>query len=231
MHQRTGFDSPDLLILDLAPFDPFQPVVAFNPSSRMRVHREAGGRQSMRLSRLVTLVCCSAVASAIALWPADAIAQAGAATAMRQAADTFLAALTPEQRARAATSFDDEERFNWNERPMARPGVVLKELIGPQRRLAMELLRTSVGSGGLHKMQMSLAREPILSATQSTTEGASLRDPSSSIYLSSATVCDRSLGMALRRPSHLGELHDPRRQGLQRAAFHRRAAERPGPRI
>lgn len=131
----------------------------------------------MRLSRLVTLACCSAVASAIALWPADAIAQAGAATAMRQAADTFLAALTPEQRARAATSFDDEERFNWNERPMARPGVVLKELTGPQRRLAMELLRTSVGSGGLHKMQMSLAREPILSATQSTTEGASLRDP------------------------------------------------------
>jgi hypothetical protein len=131
----------------------------------------------MRLSKLLALACCGAVASTITFWPTDAAAQARSAAAMARAAKSFLAALTPDQRATAVMRFDDEERFNWNESPGPRKGVVLKELTEPQRQLAMELVEAGAGEGGLLKIRMSLAREPILSASQTTPEGARLRDP------------------------------------------------------
>ena len=130
----------------------------------------------MRLSKFAALVCGTAVA-AIALWPTDATAQAGSAAAIRQATNTFLASLTPVQRADTMMPFNHRERFNWNESPGPRLGVVLKDLNESQRRLAMDLLEASAGEGGLQKILMSLAREPVLAATQRTPEGAALRDP------------------------------------------------------
>ena len=130
----------------------------------------------MRLSKFAALVCGTAVA-AIALWPTDATAQAGSAAAIRQATNTFLASLTPVQRADTMMPFNHRERFNWNESPGPRLGVVLKDLNESQRRLAMDLLEASAGEGGLQKILMSLAREPVLAATQRTPEGAVLRDP------------------------------------------------------
>ena len=59
----------------------------------------------MRLSKLAALVCGTAVAATVALWPGDAAAQAGSATAIREATNTFLAALTPVQRAEARDAF------------------------------------------------------------------------------------------------------------------------------
>jgi hypothetical protein len=117
------------------------------------------------------------VMSIIALWPADAAAQAKTAGAMVQAANAFLASLTPEQRAKAAMSFDDPERFVWQESPGVRSGVVLRELNDAQRTLAMALLRTGVGDGGYQRIQMSMAREPVLSALQKAPEGQALRSP------------------------------------------------------
>ena len=131
----------------------------------------------MRLSKLVALMCASAVAATVALWPADATAQAGSAAAMAQATNTFLESLTPVQRADTMMPFNHGERFNWNESPGPRLGVVLKELNASQRQLAMDLVETSAGEGGLHKVLASLAREPVLAATQRTPEGAALRDP------------------------------------------------------
>lgn len=130
----------------------------------------------MRLSKFAALVCGTAVA-VIALWPTDATAQAGSAAAIRQATNTFLASLTPVQRADTMMPFNHRERFNWNESPGPRLGVVLKDLNESQRRLAMDLLEASAGEGGLQKILMSLAREPVLAATQRTPEGAALRDP------------------------------------------------------
>ena len=130
----------------------------------------------MRLSKFAALVCGTAVA-AIALWPTDATAQAGSAAAIRQATNTFLASLTPVQRADTMMPFNHGERFNWNESPGPRLGVVLKDLNESQRQLAMDLLEASAGEGGLQKILMSLAREPVLAATQRTPEGAALRDP------------------------------------------------------
>jgi hypothetical protein len=121
----------------------------------------------MRLALLLVLL----------MWPAEAFAQAKAAAAMTQAANAFLASLTPEQRTRASMGFDDAERFVWQESPGVRSGVVLRDLNEAQRKLATALLRSGVGERGYQKIQMSLAREPVLSAMQQTPEGRALRAP------------------------------------------------------
>jgi len=131
----------------------------------------------MRSSKLVALACSVGVAAVVCLAPAGAAAQAASAAAMREAANTFLAALTPVQRAEAMMYFNHGERFNWNESPGPRLGVVLRELDDSQKQLAMDLLRTSVGEAGFQKIMMSLAREPVLSAMQRTPQGAALRAP------------------------------------------------------
>ena len=131
----------------------------------------------MNYSKLDILACTLAVVSLLALWPTEAGAQVKTAAAMGQAATAFLASLTPEQRAKAVMSFDHEERFVWQESPGVRSGVVLRELNDAQKKLAMDLLRTGVGDGGYQRIQMSMAREPVLSALQKAPEGQALRDP------------------------------------------------------
>jgi hypothetical protein len=108
-------------------------------------------------------------------WPAAAFAQAKTAGAMTQAANAFLASLTPEQRTKATLGFEDPERLVWQEAPGVRSGVVLRELNEAQRKLAMNLLRAAVGERGYQKIQMSIAREPVLSALQQTPQGQALR--------------------------------------------------------
>jgi len=131
----------------------------------------------MRSLRLVALACWIVLVSSIALWPTDAIAQAKSAAAMTKAANAFLASLTPEQRAKAVMRFDDAERFVWQESPGPRAGVVLRDLNEAQKRLAMDLLRVSVGDGGYQRIEASRARETVLSALQKTPEGQSVRHP------------------------------------------------------
>src|SRR5687768_13165284 len=119
----------------------------------------------------------AAVVFLLGMWPSEAVAQAKTAAAMGQAANAFLSSLTPPQRAKAVLPFDNEERFVWQEAPGVRSGVVLKELTDDQRKLAMALLRTGVGDGGYRRIQMSVARETVLSALQKAPEGQALRDP------------------------------------------------------
>ena len=132
----------------------------------------------MKCRRVAAVASTLAVVSVVALWPARADAQAKTAAAMVQTANAFLASLTPQQRAKAVLSFDDQERFVWQEAPGVRSGVVLRELSEPQKRLAMELLRSGTGDGGYQRIQMSIARETVLSAQQKAPEGQALRDPS-----------------------------------------------------
>lgn len=131
----------------------------------------------MSSRRLVTLACWVTVFSAAAAWPAVAFAQAKTAGAMMQAANAFLAALTPEQRLKAAMPFEDPERHVWQESPGVRSGIVLRDLNDAQRQRAMALLRTGLGERGYQKIQMSMAREPVLSALQKAPEGQALRHP------------------------------------------------------
>jgi hypothetical protein len=131
-------------------------------------------------SRRLVLV---AVAGAVALLGATTFlassvsAQAKSAAAMTDAANKFLAALTPEQKPKAALSFDEQDRFNWQESPGVRKGLSLREMTEPQRKLAMDLWRSGVGDTGFQTTEMIRSREPVLSAMQQTEQGRLLRHP------------------------------------------------------
>lgn len=89
-------------------------------------------------------------------------AQTRAAAAMAAAANTFLASLTPDQRAKAVFRFDDAERFDWNESPRPRNGLQISALTDQQRELGIALLKTGVGEAGYQKVEMIRARDPFM---------------------------------------------------------------------
>ena len=69
---------------------------------------------------------------------------------VRQAADAFLASLTPEQRAKTMFPVDDPEWRKWmNQDFYVRQGVSFKEMTEAQREAAIGLLRASLSAKGL----------------------------------------------------------------------------------
>ncbi len=85
-----------------------------------------------------------------------------AAEAMAKAAQTFLASLSPAQKAQATFSFTDDQRFDWHFVPQARKGLPLKEMNEGQRKAAMELLRAALSQTGYKKATSIISLEPIL---------------------------------------------------------------------
>jgi hypothetical protein len=77
----------------------------------------------------------------------------GVSTApVRNAAEAFLAALTPEQRSRTMYPVDDPEWRKWmNQHFYIRQGVAFKEMTEAQREAAFDLLRASLSAKGLKK--------------------------------------------------------------------------------
>jgi Protein of unknown function (DUF3500) len=75
----------------------------------------------------------------------------GVSTApVREAAATFLQALTPEQRQKTMFNVDDDEWRKWmNQHFYLRQGVGFDEMTGPQREAAFGLLRASLSARGL----------------------------------------------------------------------------------
>ena len=68
----------------------------------------------------------------------------------RKAAEAFLAALTPEQRAKTVYEVDDPEWRKWmNQHFYVRQGVSFKEMTEAQRELAVGLLKASLSAKGL----------------------------------------------------------------------------------
>ena len=55
---------------------------------------------------------------------------------MAEAANRFLASLTPEQRAKATFAFETDERQNWHFVPIERKGLALREMTSAQKHLA-----------------------------------------------------------------------------------------------
>ncbi|HKW96730.1 MAG TPA: DUF3500 domain-containing protein [Bryobacteraceae bacterium] len=81
---------------------------------------------------------------------------------MVQAARHFLDSLTPEQRAKATFSFQDEERLNWHYIPRVRKGLPLLEMTPPQKQLAHALLATGLSQQGYIKAVSIMSLEDVL---------------------------------------------------------------------
>ncbi len=97
---------------------------------------------------------------------ADAIDAADPAPAMAEAAAAFLAALSPAKREMAHLPFHSEERLNWHFVPRMRQGVPLKQMSPEERQAALALLKASLSSTGLEKVDTIRSLEDVLRAIE-----------------------------------------------------------------
>lgn len=81
---------------------------------------------------------------------------------MGAAANTFLSALTPEQKIKATFAFNAAERENWHFIPRDRNGLPLKEMTPAQRHLAYALLNSGLSHRGYGKAVTIMSLEQIL---------------------------------------------------------------------
>jgi TonB family protein len=117
----------------------------------------------MKPLKLVLLLSSFVVALSIVAWSViDGVARMRSAAVMAEAANKFLASLTPEQKAKASFEFGDEQRFDWHFVPRDRKGVPLKDLDEKQRGLAMEFMKTGLGAAGYQKATTIMSLEPVL---------------------------------------------------------------------
>jgi TonB family protein len=128
----------------------------------------------MKPLRLVVLLSSCVIALSLITWSViDGMARMRSASAMADAANKFLASLTPEQKAKATLDFADENRRDWTVVPRDRKGVPLKDLDENQRKLAMEFMKTGLGASGYQKATTIMSLEPVLAQL----EGPSRRFP------------------------------------------------------
>jgi hypothetical protein len=81
---------------------------------------------------------------------------------MALAANQFLDSLTPEEKAKATFSFDDQERENWFFTPVPRKGLPLREMTVAQQHLATALLSAGLSQQGMIKAETIMSMEDVL---------------------------------------------------------------------
>jgi len=81
---------------------------------------------------------------------------------MAEAANRLLASLTPEQRAKATFTFEDDERQNWHFIPIERKGLPLREMTPAQKHLASALLSAGLSQQGYIKAETVMSLEEVL---------------------------------------------------------------------
>ena len=81
---------------------------------------------------------------------------------MAEAANRFLASLTPEQRAKATFAFQEDERQNWHFVPIERKGLALREMTPAQKHLATALLAAGLSQQGYLKAETVMSLEDVL---------------------------------------------------------------------
>jgi len=84
------------------------------------------------------------------------------ASMMSAAAHAFINSLSVDQRARAAFSFEDEQRFDWHFIPRARKGIPFKELDSAQRLLGNALMSAGLGQRGMITTATIMSLDAIL---------------------------------------------------------------------
>ena len=103
------------------------------------------------------LFAVAAVCLAAAAFPARA-----ATAEMTAAAQKFLAALEPAQRAQAALTLTGAEREKWFFVPIKREGLPLKAMTAPQQELALTLLRSGLSQRGAARVETIITLENVL---------------------------------------------------------------------
>ncbi len=96
---------------------------------------------------------------------------------MAHAARSFLATLSPEQKAKAQFQVADEERKNWHFIPRPRKGLPFKEMGQGQRLLAQALFATGMSARGFQKAVTIMSLEEILAILEKGKVGGAVRDP------------------------------------------------------
>lgn len=81
---------------------------------------------------------------------------------MCESAQRLLAALTPEQRAKAVISFESEQRQDWHYIPRERKGLPLREMTPGQQHLAAALLAAGLSQQGYVKAVTIMSLEDVL---------------------------------------------------------------------
>src|SRR3954451_18937750 len=84
------------------------------------------------------------------------------ASVMTEAANRFLASLSPDQKAKATFKFDDAERTNWFFVPIERKGLPLREMSPYQKHLASALLSAGLSQSGYMKAVTIMSLEDVL---------------------------------------------------------------------
>ena len=85
-----------------------------------------------------------------------------AVSLMTETAGRFLAALSPEQRAKATFAFTDDERTNWHYIPKERKGLALREMSPYQKHLASALLASGLSQTAFIKAVTVMSLEDVL---------------------------------------------------------------------
>ena len=119
-----------------------------------------------RLAALRLAVAAAIIASSLG---AALLASPKSAATMTKAANQFLDSLSADQKAKAAMSFDSEDRLRWHFIPnemFARKGLMIKDMNEAQRRLAHDLLRTGLSARGYNKVTAIIELEDILKAIE-----------------------------------------------------------------
>lgn len=97
---------------------------------------------------------------------------------MSQAAQQFLASLSPEKRSKGVISFDDPVRLDWHNIPKpVRKGLQMRDLSAEQRTLVHALLKSALSGVGYDKAVKIMALENNLHEGEKTIANGPLRDP------------------------------------------------------
>lgn len=115
-----------------------------------------------RLRIAAAIISCIVVVGIVSISIIDSVARMRSAAVMADGANKFLAALNPEQKAKAVFGFGDEQRFDFHFIPRDRKGVPLKDLDERQRKLALDFMKTGLGASGFRKAQTIISLEPVL---------------------------------------------------------------------
>jgi hypothetical protein len=121
----------------------------------------------MKLSRILASLAVIAVLAGVAY--VGQVAEPPGVK-MANAADKFLASLTPERRTKATYAFEDKERTNWWFTPQqdnktkkaTRKGLPLEEMTAEQQAAAMDLVKAGTSMTGYQSAETIMGLEAIL---------------------------------------------------------------------